>query len=86
MSIQCIVSKEKFVLKGIDGYPADVVLEPAHPGWSARPSAESGLGSRDSALTRTRAVERLLRQVLVDERQLARVMDAVDSALAEYPD
>lgn len=86
MSVVCVGSEQQFVLRGIEGYPADVVLEPANPGWTARPSAESGMDSRDSALTRTRAVERLLRHILIDERQLAVVMDDVDRALAACPE
>lgn len=86
MSVTCVGSDQQFVLRGIQGYPADVVLEPANPGWTARPTKDSGMDARDSALTRTRAVERLLRQVLVDERQLAAAMDDVDRALAACPE
>ncbi len=85
MSVECVASENGFILRGIEGYPYDVVLESANPGWSARPTVESGLATRDSALTRTRAVERLLRQSLVDEVQLAAIMVDVDRALDACP-
>ena len=81
----CTASEEGFILRGIDGYPHDVVLEWASPGWSARPDAESD-GARDSALTRNRAVERLLRQSVTDEAQLAAMMTEVDKALEACPE
>lgn len=86
MSVECIASENGFILQGIEGYPYDVVVERANPGWSARPIDESGPATRDSALTRTRAVERLLRHSLVDEIQLSAVMVGVDQALDACPD
>ncbi len=85
MSVECVASENGFILRGIEGYPYDVVVEPAHPGWSARVTDESGLATRDSALTRTRAVERLLRHTVVDEVQLAAIMVDVDRALDACP-
>ncbi len=86
MSVQCTVSENGFILRGIEGYPHDVVLERANPGWSATPKVESGPATRDSALTRTRAVERLLRHSLTDEVQLAAIMADVDRALDACPE
>ncbi len=86
MSVACRASENGFILSGIEGYPDDVILERAHPGWSARASNEPDIAVRDSALTRTRAVERLLRQVLVDSAQLAAVMTDVDRALDACPE
>ena len=86
MSVECTASEDGFILRGIEGYPSDVVLERASPGWSARAAAESDFAVRDSALTRTRAVERLLRQTLLDAGQLATVMADVDRALDACPE
>ena len=86
MSVECTKSENGFLLRGIEGYPYDLVLEWANPGWSARPIAESGPATRDSALTRTRAVERLLRHLVVDEVQLAAIMVDVDRALDACPE
>ncbi len=86
MSAQCTASDNGFILRGIEGYPYDVVLEKAHPGWSATPTGESAPDVRDSALTRTRAVERLLRHLLVEEVQLANAMTDVDLALGVCPE
>ncbi len=86
MSAECKKSESGFILQGIEGYPYDVAVEWANPGWSARPTDESGPATRDSALTRTRAVERLLRHSLVDEVQLAAIMADVDRALDACPE
>ena len=86
MSVQCTASENGFVLRGIEGYPSDVVLETANPGWSATATPESGPATRDSALTRARAVERLLRHSMQDEAQLAAIMADVDQALAACPE
>ncbi len=86
MSVECTASENGFILQGIEGYPYDVVVERANPGWSARPTDESGPATRDSALTRTRAVERLLRHSLVDEVQLAAIMAPVERALDACPE
>jgi hypothetical protein len=86
MSIVCTGEKGRFVLQGIDGYSSEVVLERANPGWSAEAKPESGVVARDSALTRGRAVERLLRHKILDERQLAGIMTEVDQALADCPE
>lgn len=85
MSVKCVVFEQNYLLRGVEGAPSEIVLEPAEPGWTARLSEASGLEVRDSALSRGRAVERLLRQVLPDERQLASVMTSVDQALAACP-
>jgi len=84
--ITCSTSESGFILRGIEGYPQDVVVEWANPGWSARPDTEPDPAVRDSALTRTRAVERLLRQVLSDEAQLTTIMTDVDQALETCPE
>ncbi len=86
MSVTCVVSDQNYLLQGVEGAPAAIVLEPAHPGWTARLTQDSGLSVRDSALSRTRAVERLLRQVLDDEKQLAHAMTDVDRALEACPE
>jgi hypothetical protein len=86
MSLECVALGNGFVIREIEGYPYDVLLEAAHPGWSARPATESECTSRDSALTRTRAVERLLRHSLVDEAQLAAIMTDVDRSLEACPE
>ena len=86
MSVECTASENGFILRGIEGYPCDVVLEWANPGWSARPAVESDPATRDSALTRARAVERLLRQSLLDANHLATVMADVDRALDACPE
>ena len=86
MSVTCTASESGFILRGIEGYPNDVIVEWANPGWSARPDAEADPATRDSALTRTRAVERLLRHLLVNEAQLAAVMVEVDLALDACPE
>ena len=86
MSIVCKGENDRFVLKGIDGYPHEVVLEKAKPGWSAVAKAGSKVEARDSALTRGRAVERLLRQTVMDEQALASMMNEVDGALGACPE
>ncbi len=86
MSVQCTVSENGFILRGIEGYPYDLVLERLNRAWSARPTVELGPGTRDSALTRTRAVERLLRHSLTDEVQLEAIMADVDRALDACPE
>jgi|GEM_PF-5458443 len=86
MNVKCVASERNYVLQGVEGSPAEIVLEPAEPGWTARLSEASGLEVRDSALSRGRAVERLLRQVLPDEKQLADAMTGVDQALAACPE
>jgi hypothetical protein len=86
MGVECTAFENRFILRGIEGYPHDVILEGAHPGWSAGPNVESGPATRDSALTRTRAIERSLRQSLVDEVQLAAIMADVDRALEACPE
>jgi hypothetical protein len=86
MSSDCVAFGNGFLIRGIEGYPYDVLLEAAHPGWSARPAVESGSTSRDSALTRTRAVERLLRHSLADEAQLAAIMTDIDRSLEACPE
>jgi len=86
MSVKCTKSENGFTLEGIEGYPFDVLLEKAHPGWSATPIGESAPDLRDSALTRTRAAERLLRHIVVNEVQLSNIMTEVDLALAACPE
>ncbi len=86
MGAVCKSQKDHFVLKGIEGYPHDVVLEKAKPGWSAIAKTGSKVQGRDSALTRGRAVERLLRQTILDDRALAAMMNEVDSALKDCPE
>ena len=86
MEVECTKFEDGFVLRGIEGYPSDVILESAHPGWSARPNVEPDPATRDSALTRNRAVERLLRHLVLDEAQLANIMTAVDKALDACPE
>ncbi|MDA1315735.1 MAG: hypothetical protein O2968_20625 [Acidobacteria bacterium] len=84
--VTCTKSDSGFVLRGIEGYPQDVVVEWANPGWSARPDVDPDPTVRDSALTRTRAVERLLRHVLSDEAQLTTIMNDIDQALETCPE
>ncbi|MEZ5363192.1 MAG: hypothetical protein R2748_12835 [Bryobacterales bacterium] len=86
MSVECVAVENGFVIRGIEGYPYDVLLEVARPGWSASLIGESGPASRDSALTRTRAVERLLRQSLTDAAQLEAAMNEVNRSLEKYPE
>lgn len=86
MAVECKATEKGFVLQGIEGYPHDVVLEWANPGWSARPDDKSDNVTRDSALTRNRAVERMLRQSVTDEAQLAAIMTEVDKALDACPE
>ena len=86
MSVICRAADGQFVLQGIEGYPCDVVLERASPGWSARPAVETEDSMRDSALTRSRAVERLLRHSMTDAGQLGAIMDDVEKALADCPE
>lgn len=86
MSLECVALGNGFVIRGIEGYPYDVLLEAAHPGWSAKQVVESGAAARDSALTRTRAVERLLRHSLSDEAQVAAIMRDVDRSLEACPE
>ena len=86
MSVECTASENGFVIRGIEGYPFDVILEWAKPGWSARPDDETDNVTRDSALTRTRAVERMLRQSVTDEAKLAAMMTEVDKALDACPE
>ena len=86
MSAVCTASEDGFILRGIEGYPYDVSLQKARPGWSAIPTGESAPAVRDSALTRTRAAERLIRQLVTDEVQLAAVMTDVDRALDACPE
>ena len=86
MSVECTKSEKGFILRGIEGYPYDLILEWASPGWSARPATEPDPKTRDSALTRTRAVERMLRHSLEDEAQLAAIMTEVDRALDACPE
>jgi hypothetical protein len=86
MSAECTASEDGFVIRGIEGYPFDVILEWAKPGWSARPDDETDNVTRDSALTRTRAVERMLRQSVTDEAKLEAMMTEVDKALDACPE
>ncbi len=86
MSVECLPSENGFILRGIEGCPGDVVLEKAQPGWTARTTDASDDAARDSALTRTRAVERLLRQSLLDPNQLAAAMTEIDRALDACPE
>ena len=86
MSVVCTGEKDRFVLQGIEGYAYDVVIERAKPGWSAIAQSGEEVAARDSALTRGRAVERLLRHLIVNEAQLAAVMTEVDSALEACPE
>lgn len=74
------------MLRGIDGYSSDVILERANPGWSAQATLEPGAPTRDSAMTRERAVERLLRHSISDERTLAGIMTEVERALEACPE
>lgn len=86
MSVLCRAVDEHFVLGGIEDLQEDVVISKANPGWSAKTVSKTGELVRDSALTRGRAVERLLRQSILDERELAVIMTAVDRALENCPE
>ena len=86
MSVECTKSDSGFTFQGIEGYPCDVLLEWAKPGWSARPSVESDPPTRDSALTRSRAAERLLIQTILVQAQLAAIMEEVEAALEGCPE
>ena len=86
MSVVVKGEKDQLVLSGIEGYSYDVVIEKANPGWSAIAKDKSEVAARDSALTRGRAVERLLRHTIHDERALAGIMTEVDRALADCPE